>query len=70
MRFVKVARERSETLACHRVAGEFSFIAQAVARDVAHLEEWLNHLEPAAVHIVTLVVFLTAFEGVSIDVTA
>ncbi len=69
-RFVKVARERSEILACHRVTGEFSFIAQVVVRDVAHLEELLNHLEPAAVHIVTLVVLSTAFEGVPIDVTA
>jgi len=67
-RFVKVARERSEILACHRVTGEFSFIAQAVVRDVTHLEELLNHLEPAAVHIVTLVVLSTSFDDLPIDV--
>ncbi len=61
-RFIKVAGERPEILACYRVTGEFSFIAQAIVRDVAHLEELLNHLEPAAVHIVTLVVLSTSFE--------
>lgn len=69
-RFVKIAGERPEILACHRVTGEFSFIAQAVVQDVANLEALLNHLEPAAVHIVTLVVLSTAFDGVSISVTA
>jgi len=68
-RFIKIARERPEILACHRVTGEFSFIAQAVVRDVAHLEELLNHLEPAAVHIVTLVVLSTSFDGVPIPVS-
>lgn len=67
-RFIKVARERPEILACNRVTGEFSFIAQAVVRDVTHLEELLNHLEPASVHIVTLVVLSTPFDGVPIDV--
>ncbi|HEX3369149.1 MAG TPA: Lrp/AsnC family transcriptional regulator [Candidatus Cybelea sp.] len=69
-RFVKIAGERPEILACHRVTGEFSFIAQAVVHDVAHLETLLNHLEPAAVHIVTLVVLSTSFDGLSISVTA
>lgn len=69
-RFVKVAGERPEILACHRVTGEFSFIARAVVQDVAHLEALLNHLEPAALHIVTLVVLSTSFDGVSISVTA
>ena len=67
-RFIKVARARAEILACYRVTGEFSFIAQAVVRDVTHLEELLNYLEPAAVHIVTLVVLSTSFEGVPIAV--
>jgi Lrp/AsnC family transcriptional regulator, leucine-responsive regulatory protein len=67
-RFVNVARERSEILACYRVTGEFSFIAQAVVRDVTHLEELLNHLEPAALHIVTLVVLSTSFDALPIDV--
>ena len=67
-RFVKVANERPENLACYRVTGEFSFIAQAVVRDVTHLEELLNHLEPAAVHIVTLVVLSTSFDGVPLSV--
>ena len=62
-RFIKVAGERPEILACHRVTGEFSFIAQAIVRDVTHLEELLNYLEPAAVHIVTLVVLSTSFEA-------
>lgn len=62
-RFVKVAGERPEILACHRVTGEFSFIAQAVVEDVAQLEALLNHLEPASVHIVTLVVLSTSFDG-------
>ncbi len=66
-RFVKVVKQRSEILACHRVTGDFSFIAQAVVRDVTHLEELLNFLEPAAVHIVTLVVLSTAFEGAPIS---
>jgi DNA-binding Lrp family transcriptional regulator len=66
-RFVKVAGERSEILACYRVTGEFSFIAQALVRDVTHLEELLNYLEPASLHIVTLVVLSTSFEGVPID---
>lgn len=62
-RFVKVAGERPEILACYRVTGEFSFIAQAIVRDVGHLEELLNYLEPASVHIVTLVVLSTPFEA-------
>ncbi len=66
-RFIKVARERPEILACHRVTGEFSFIAQAVVKDVTHLEDLLNHLEPASVHIVTLVVLSTSFEAAPID---
>jgi len=66
-RFIKVAGERPEILACYRVTGEFSFIAQAVVQDVAHLEEVLNHLEPASVHVVTLVVLSTSFEGAPID---
>ncbi|MGA8532766.1 MAG: Lrp/AsnC family transcriptional regulator [Candidatus Tumulicola sp.] len=67
-RFVKVARERPEILECYRVTGEFSFIARAAVRDVKHLEELLDHLEPAAVHIVTLVVLSTSFEGVPMRV--
>lgn len=67
-RFVKIARARTEILACHRVTGEFSFIAQAIVKDVGHLEELLNYLEPAALHIVTLVVLSTAFENVPMDV--
>lgn len=66
-RFIKVARERPEILDCYRVTGEFSFIARAVVRDVAHLEELLNHLEPAALHIVTLVVLSTSFDGLPIS---
>jgi Lrp/AsnC family transcriptional regulator, leucine-responsive regulatory protein len=66
-RFVKVARERPEILECFRVTGEFSFIARAAVRDVKHLEELLDHLEPAAVHIVTLVVLSTSFEGVPLS---
>lgn len=62
-RFVKVAGERPEILACYRVTGEFSFIAQAIVQDVGHLEELLNYLEPASVHIVTLVVLSTPFEA-------
>ncbi|HEY2476981.1 MAG TPA: Lrp/AsnC family transcriptional regulator [Candidatus Cybelea sp.] len=69
-RFIKVAGECPEILACYRVTGEFSFIAQAVLEDVAHLEALLNHLEPASVHIVTLVVLSTSFDGISISVTA
>lgn len=67
-RFVKIASQRPEILGCYRVTGEFSFIARAVLRDVKHLEELLNHLEPAAVHIVTLVVLSTAFESVPISI--
>lgn len=67
-RFVKIAGERPEILACYRVTGEFSFIAQAVVKDVTHLEELLNHLEPASVHIVTLVVLSVSFEAVPISV--
>lgn len=67
-RFIKVAGERPEIRACYRVTGEFSFIAQAALRDVAHLEELLNHLEPAAVHIVTLVVLSTSFEEIPLSV--
>lgn len=69
-RFIRIAGECPEILACYRVTGEFSFIAQAVLEDVAHLEALLNHLEPAAVHIVTLVVLSTSFDGISISVTA
>ncbi len=68
VRFIKVARERPEILACHRVTGEFSFIAHAVVRDVTHLEELLNHLEPTTVHVVTLVVLSTSFDSVPISV--
>jgi Lrp/AsnC family leucine-responsive transcriptional regulator len=62
-RFIKVAGGRPEILACYRVTGEFSFIVQAVVKDVAHLEEVLNHLEPASIHIVTLVVLSTSIEA-------
>ena len=67
-RFIKVASERSEILACYRVTGEFSFITQAIVRDVTHLEELLNYLEPVSVHIVTLVVLSTSFEDVPLRV--
>ncbi|HET6275932.1 MAG TPA: Lrp/AsnC family transcriptional regulator [Candidatus Cybelea sp.] len=66
-RFIKVARERPEILDCYRVTGEFSFIARAVVHDVTHLEELLNHLEPASLHIVTLVVLSTSFDGLPIS---
>jgi Lrp/AsnC family transcriptional regulator, leucine-responsive regulatory protein len=68
VRFIKVARERPEILACYRVTGEFSFIAHAIVRNVTHLEELLNHLEPAAAHIVTLVVLSTSFDSVPVNV--
>jgi Lrp/AsnC family leucine-responsive transcriptional regulator len=67
-RFIKVAGERPEILACYRVTGEFSFIAQAIVKDVSHLEELLNHLEPASIHIVTLVVLSTSFENAPLPV--
>ncbi len=67
-RFIKVARERPDILACHRVTGEFSFILRAIAKDVMHLEDLLNHLESASVHIVTLVVLSTSFEAMPIHV--
>jgi Lrp/AsnC family transcriptional regulator, leucine-responsive regulatory protein len=66
-RFVQVARKRPEILACYRVTGDFSFIAHAVVRDVKHLEQLLNELEPATVHVVTLVVLSTSFEGVPVS---
>jgi Lrp/AsnC family leucine-responsive transcriptional regulator len=65
-RFIKVAGGRPEILACYRVTGEFSFIVQAVVKDVAHLEEVLNHLEPASIHVVTLVVLSTSIEAAPI----
>jgi Lrp/AsnC family leucine-responsive transcriptional regulator len=67
-RFVSIVGKRPEVLACYRVTGDFSFIAQAVVRDVQHLEELLNYLEPASVHIVTLVVLSTSFEGIPVSV--
>jgi Lrp/AsnC family leucine-responsive transcriptional regulator len=67
-RFVKLASERSEILECHRITGEFSFLTRAVVRDVQHLEELLDYLEPSSGHIVTLVALSTAFEGRSINV--
>ena len=67
VRFVEVARQRPEVLACYRVTGEFSFIAHAIVRDVEHLEELLNYLEPATLHIVTLVVLSTSFDSVLIN---
>jgi Lrp/AsnC family transcriptional regulator, leucine-responsive regulatory protein len=60
-RFIETAASRPEILACSRVTGEFSFIARAVVRDVRHLEELLNYLETASVHIVTLVQLSTSF---------
>ena len=68
VRFIEVARQRPEVLACYRVTGEFSFIAHAIVRDVGHLEELLNYLEPATVHIVTLVVLSTSFDSVAMNV--
>jgi Lrp/AsnC family leucine-responsive transcriptional regulator len=65
-RFIKVAGGRPEILACYRVTGEFSFIVQAVVKDVAHLEEVLNHLEPASIHVVTLVVLSTSIAAAPI----
>jgi Lrp/AsnC family leucine-responsive transcriptional regulator len=68
VRFLNVAENRAEILDCHRVTGEFSFIARAAVRNVAHLEELLNHLEPVTVHIVTLVVLSTSFDSRPVDV--
>lgn len=65
-RFVQIARKRPEILACYRITGDFSFIAHAVLRDVKHLEQLLNDLEPATIHVVTLVVLSTSFEGMPI----
>jgi Lrp/AsnC family transcriptional regulator, leucine-responsive regulatory protein len=66
-RFVQVVKKQPEILACYRVTGDFSFIAHAVLRNVAHLERLLNNLEPATVHVVTLVVLSTAFEGIPVS---
>jgi Lrp/AsnC family transcriptional regulator, leucine-responsive regulatory protein len=68
MRFINVTRQRPEILACYRVTGEFSFITHAVVRDVTHLEELLNHLEPATLHVVTLVVLSTSFDSIPMHV--
>lgn len=65
-RFVQIARKRPEILACYRITGDFSFIAHAVLKDVKHLEQLLNDLEPATIHVVTLVVLSTSFEGMPI----
>jgi Lrp/AsnC family leucine-responsive transcriptional regulator len=67
-RFVKIAGERPEILECHRVTGDVSFVARAVVRDVQHLEELLDHLEPSSSHIVTLLVLSTSFGERPIDV--
>lgn len=67
-RFVEVARQRPEILDCYRVTGEFSFIARAVVKNVTHLEELLNHLEPGSVRIVTLVVLSIPFEARPINI--
>jgi len=67
-RFVKVAAERPEILECYRVTGEFSFIARAIVKDVTHLEEVLDYLEPSSMHIVTLVVLSTAFDAVPMTI--
>jgi Lrp/AsnC family leucine-responsive transcriptional regulator len=68
-RFIEVAAKRPEILDCSRVTGEFSFIAHAVVRDVRHLEELLNYLEPATVHIVTLVELSKSFDTRPVKVT-
>jgi Lrp/AsnC family leucine-responsive transcriptional regulator len=65
--FIKVAKARSEILECHRVTGDFSFVCRALVRDVTQLEGLLNHLEPAAVQIVTLIVLSTSFDAVPIS---
>jgi Lrp/AsnC family leucine-responsive transcriptional regulator len=67
-RFIKIAGERDEILACYRVTGEFSFLAHAIVRNVTHLERVLNYLEPAASLIVTLVVLSTSFEATPMKV--
>jgi Lrp/AsnC family leucine-responsive transcriptional regulator len=66
--FIKLAKSRGEILECHRVTGEFSFVCRAVVRDVKHLEELLNYLEPGAVQIVTLIVLSTSFDAVPVCV--
>lgn len=68
-RFIEVAAERHEILDCSRVTGEFSFIAHAVVRDVRHLEALLNYLEPATVHIVTLVELSNSFDTRPVSVS-
>lgn len=67
-RFIKIAAGRKELLSCYRITGDFSFIVHAVVRDVGHLEELLNYLEPVAVHIVTLMVLSTSFEGIPVSI--
>ncbi len=69
-RFAKVAAERSEILECYRVTGDMSFVARAVVRDVQHLEELLDHLEPSSSYIVTLVVLSASFGERPVQVAA
>ena len=63
-RFVKAASGCPEVLECHRITGDFSFIARAAVRDIQHLESLLDRLEPSSVHIVTLLVLSTSFDSV------
>lgn len=67
-RFVKLARERKEIIGCYRVTGDFSFLMHSIVRDVGHLEELLNYLERATVHVVTMIVLSTSFEALPIHV--
>lgn len=60
-RFVRHAAERPEILECHRVTGDVSFINRAAVRDVHHLEDLLEHLEPISSYVLTLLVLSTAF---------
>jgi Lrp/AsnC family transcriptional regulator, leucine-responsive regulatory protein len=61
-RFAKHAAKRSEILECHRVTGDVSFLNRAVVRDVHHLENLLEHLEPITSYVLTLLVLSTAFD--------
>jgi Lrp/AsnC family transcriptional regulator, leucine-responsive regulatory protein len=60
--FAKRAGELPEILNCFRVTGEVDFVLRAVMSDMAHLERILNHLEPVARSVQTLMVLSPAFQ--------
>lgn len=59
--FARRAAELPEILECFRVTGDVDFVIRAVLGNMEHVERILDHLEPVARSVQTLMVLSTSF---------